>query len=336
MPKVSVIIPVYNVEEYLRECLDSVVNQTLKDIEIICINDGSTDSSLEILKEYAQKDNRFVILEQENQGAGAARNKGLEVAQGEYLYFLDSDDYIIKECLEELYIKITETNSSICICKQFLKNNENEISIDDESLKIDWLKNKLTFTALNFKKNIFQIASIGIYTKLYEKDFIKKSNIKFQNIKTVNDVYFNYVAILSSKKITYINKPLIIYRLRTSNNLTSKRGKSFKNVILAYEEIYKFMLVKNIFKDFKTSFYKRFSQACWAEVCLSNGKIDFSLLNNQKSEFWKFYKKYSKPYKLKNIQYIFSLHNSIDKQYHVITILGLKFYIRRRQYNEII
>ena len=94
MPKVSVIIPVYNVEKYLRECLDSVVNQTLKDIQIILIDDGSTDSSLGICKEYAQKDNRIKIIEQKNQGAGAARNRGMSEAKGDYLYFLDSDDFL--------------------------------------------------------------------------------------------------------------------------------------------------------------------------------------------------------------------------------------------------
>jgi glycosyltransferase involved in cell wall biosynthesis len=99
MPKVSVIIPVYNVEAYLRQCLDSVVNQTLKDIEMICVDDGSTDSSAEILKEYAKKDERIRVLTQSNSGAGAARNAGLVSAKGKWLYFLDGDDFIDEHCL---------------------------------------------------------------------------------------------------------------------------------------------------------------------------------------------------------------------------------------------
>ena len=95
MPKISVIIPVYNVEKYLRECLDSLLNQTFKDIEIICVNDGSTDGSLNILNEYASKDSRFIIINQNNQGLSAARNNGLNVAKGDYVAFLDSDDYIL-------------------------------------------------------------------------------------------------------------------------------------------------------------------------------------------------------------------------------------------------
>ena len=94
MCEISVIIPVYNVESYLRQCLDSVVNQTFEDIEIICVDDGSTDGSLDILNKYASSDNRFKIISQPNQGLGTARNNGLKLACGNYIYFLDSDDYI--------------------------------------------------------------------------------------------------------------------------------------------------------------------------------------------------------------------------------------------------
>ena len=116
-PKVSVIIPVYNTEKYLRECLDSVINQTLKEIEIICVDDGSTDSSLEILKEYANKDNRFTIITQQNLHAGVARNAGLAVAKGEYVSFLDSDDWFELKILEETTKILKETDSELCCCK---------------------------------------------------------------------------------------------------------------------------------------------------------------------------------------------------------------------------
>ena len=100
--KVSVILPVYNVEKYLKECLDSILNQTLQEIEVICVDDGSTDRSLEILREYEKKDKRVIVLTQENKGAGAARNKGLAIAKGEYLSFLDSDDFLLPECWKKL------------------------------------------------------------------------------------------------------------------------------------------------------------------------------------------------------------------------------------------
>ena len=116
-PKVSVIIPVYNVEEYLRECLDSIVKQTLREIEIICVDDGSTDNSLEILKEYAKKDNRITVITQKNLHAGVARNAGLAVAKGEYLSFLDSDDFFL------FFIKNKFFNHSLTECQIFLVRN---------------------------------------------------------------------------------------------------------------------------------------------------------------------------------------------------------------------
>ncbi len=123
IPKVSIIIPVYNVEKYLKECLNSVVNQTLKEIEIICVDDGSTDNSLSILEEYAKKDNRINLLKQENSGAGAARNKGLDSARGEYIYFLDSDDFLELNAIEILYNQIAKNQADICFFK-FYKYNQ--------------------------------------------------------------------------------------------------------------------------------------------------------------------------------------------------------------------
>lgn len=129
MVKVSVIIPVYNVEPYLKQCMDSVVGQTLKDIEIICVDDGSTDNSLDILREYAAEDSRIQIIEQKNAGAGAARNNGMRYATGKYLSFLDSDDFLNRECLKRHMIwqkrtrrilwhinqiSITQTKISLC------------------------------------------------------------------------------------------------------------------------------------------------------------------------------------------------------------------------------
>ena len=113
--EISVIVPVYNSEKYLKQCLDSIVGQTFKDIEIICVNDGSTDSSSQILAEYASKDDRFVIINQENGGAGKARNTGLDASRGKYLSFLDSDDFFESTMLEKAYKKIEQDNSDFVV-----------------------------------------------------------------------------------------------------------------------------------------------------------------------------------------------------------------------------
>nr|MCR4662874.1 glycosyltransferase [Endomicrobiaceae bacterium] len=109
MPKVSVIVPVYNVEQYLRQCLDSIINQTFKDFECICVNDGSTDNSLTILQEYSKKDNRIKIINQKNSGSSVSRNNGIKQALGQYVSFVDADDWITDNYLEILYNKIIET-----------------------------------------------------------------------------------------------------------------------------------------------------------------------------------------------------------------------------------
>ena len=113
MVEISVIVPVYNVSEYLAQCMDSIINQTFEDIEIICVNDGSTDDSLKILEEYSEKDERISIISQENQGQGVARNVGMNAARGNYIFFMDSDDFIKLNALELLHENAVSNNSDV-------------------------------------------------------------------------------------------------------------------------------------------------------------------------------------------------------------------------------
>ena len=155
MPKVSVIIPVYNVEKYLRECLNSVINQTLKDIEIILVDDGSTDSSLSICQEYAKKDDRIIVLTQQNQGAAVARNNGIKIAKGEYLSILDSDDYFDLSMLEKLYNKAVKDDLDITICRaQALNDLDKKISDMQYSVKEKYLPNKEIFNYKDVCKDL--------------------------------------------------------------------------------------------------------------------------------------------------------------------------------------
>ena len=133
---ISIIIPVYNVSKYLRACLDSVINQTYKDLEIICINDGSTDDSLEILKEYANKDNRIIIIDKKNAGVSAARNDGIDRAGGEYLFCIDSDDYIDNDYLET-YVRAIEKEDYDIVVGGFRRPNENGKIVKQLKLKND-------------------------------------------------------------------------------------------------------------------------------------------------------------------------------------------------------
>ena len=270
MAKISVIIPVYNAEKYLRECLDSIVNQTLKSIEVICINDGSTDNSLNILNEYAQKDERIRIINQDHQGAGAARNNGLEAAKGEYLYFMDSDDYADIQMLEKLYNKINNMNADICVCKNIYRNmNSSHPKLKPQLFKSFYLikiiktiyyKNKI-FNRKNSARTLFQLCNIPTYTKLYRKDFIKQNGIKFQEIKSCNDVFFNFYSLALAESVVLINESLLIHRCG-HDSITKTRAKSVDCILLAFEELEKRLKEAGLFENLKETFYKR-AKSCF-------------------------------------------------------------------------
>ena len=195
MPKVSVIIPVYNVEKYLRECLDSVVNQTLKDIEIICVNDYSTDNSPKILEEYASHDNRIKIINNEkNIHAGQSRNKGLSLSSGEYVFFMDSDDYLELNALETV-VRILDmnTDAAFCIfCKVLHDQSTNETTKIKTFSKKLINSGKISKICINTKINDILRCEVPAWTKVYRRNFLTENNIMFDDLKCANDRYFYF------------------------------------------------------------------------------------------------------------------------------------------------
>ena len=214
-PFVSIIIPIYNNEKYLKQCIDSLINQTLSNIEIICVNDGSTDSSLSIVENYAQQDKRIVIINQNNQGQSLARNKGMEVAQGEYIGFLDSDDWADTQMFEKLYKHAKQYHSDITMCSITTFDEYTEkYSTTDPYMTLDLFpksfenrlfSNKETF---NF---IFRIC-VTPWNKIYKTDFLRKNNIKFVEKLNYEDNVFSLETMLNTDKISIIKEPLVFYR----------------------------------------------------------------------------------------------------------------------------
>ena len=259
IPKISVIIPVYNSEFYLADCLETVINQTLKEIEIICVDDGSIDNSLDILKKYSKEDRRITILKQDNLHSGVARNAGLSVAKGQYLSFLDSDDLFELTMLEEMYSKIIQQQGDIIICQCKSINLDNE-KIDENkfnySLRIDLIPNKDAFSVFDIPNNIFQISQGWVWDKLFKTDFIITNNIKFQNITNTNDVQFTFTALCLAKIITTIEKRFVIKRHKHKISLTVNRKDDPACFLLAFEKI-KYNLEKaGLFKFVKQSFWR--------------------------------------------------------------------------------
>jgi len=233
VPKVSIIIPVYNVEEYLAECLDSVIRQTEKDIEIICIEDCSTDSSLKILQEYAKKDNRIVVIQnEENSGQSVARNKGLVASKGEYILFVDSDDFIEPNLLEETLKYANDVDMVFFDLKKYdIKQNytKNDISLlpTGEFSANEYYLNALLGNYLDF----------GPCTKLYKRGFLVENNIRFPEDIIYEDVLFNFFCMISSTKVYSIGHSFYIYRIRPNSTMTSKLEE--KNIKDHFFSLYK-------------------------------------------------------------------------------------------------
>ena len=212
--KVSVVVPVYNVEQYFGACLDSLINQTLQDIEIVCINDCSTDNSLSILKEYAQKDNRIKIINQEvNQGQGVGRNIAIEAATGEYIMFCDPDDWFELCACEDAYRQIKNNNNDIVFFNVYnYSENKDYGKIDSRRLSRFWgYTNEKNLRLKDIEKPF--IVTGEIWYKIYKTSFLKENNIKFSNGKFGEDGQFTIGALLKADTVSVLNKVLYNYRV---------------------------------------------------------------------------------------------------------------------------
>lgn len=222
MYDVSVIVPVYNVENYLEECLDSICNQTLSNIEIICVNDGSTDNSLNILNDYAKKDDRIRIISQPNQGLAASRNNGLKEASGKYIYFIDSDDYIDLTCLEKLVGNALSNDSDVVLFKfQMVDDFKNlhkrgvAFKIDDIFGEIDY--DNFTFTYRDVKKHVMNSA-FSACLKLYRREFF--DSYEFPVGLSFEDVPV-HVEVMLNAKMSFVPEFLYNYRSNPTSILNS-------------------------------------------------------------------------------------------------------------------
>ena len=339
MAKVSVIIPVYNVEKYLRECLESVVNQTLKDIEIICVNDGSTDSSALILDEYARNDNRIKVYTQENQGQGAARNMALELAQGDYIAFVDSDDWLEVSALEELYKFITEKRAEAVVfdfveCSEQTgkKKFENFARKIKKHYHYDLLK-KGCFSWQNLKRHCLLNLTDAAWHKIYSREFLIKNGIKFGTCRFNEDDIFSHKVFFCASKIYYLARYLYNYRARMNssvNMLSNERFKIFETVAQTAQ----FLKEKGLELGVEFSEYKVRELA---NACLripENKTADFINKAEEsltKSEF----KSFEHAIKSDNtlLENIFSIRNikKNGKIAKILTILGLRIKLKDKE-----
>ena len=217
MPAISIIIPVYNVEPYLRECLDSVVNQTFRDLEIICVNDGSTDGSPAILEEYAARDSRIQIVTKENGGLNTARNAGLERVTGEYFAILDSDDWVDVTLYEKAFARAKESDADMTQFYFTLVDfpKDKEFVIPNRSDEIEDQTEKIQVVGYNWSV---------CWCYLWKTAFVKKNNLCFHNdLKSNDEITFTYKAALLANKIAVIPERLHYYRFRATSLTGNKK-----------------------------------------------------------------------------------------------------------------
>lgn len=259
---VSIIVPVFNVENYLDECLDSILNQTYKDIEIIAINDGSTDNSLHILNTYKDKFSSMKILNQENKGQAQARNAGLEYATGDFILFIDSDDLLDKFMIEKLVNRMNESNADIVMCSYYEYYEEKNRKLIERNYKIDDKKALTSNEVVDMILN-YQIEG-QLWNKLFRRDQLKDNNFYLENCRYIEDIYPVFRMIVNSNRIAFVNEPLYFYRQRNTSTMKSKSKKLFEdyhyamNLIIEYIDKEKIDVNKNSLKVFKATVLSRF------------------------------------------------------------------------------
>jgi glycosyltransferase involved in cell wall biosynthesis len=240
MPRVTVIIPAYNAGPYLADCLDSLLGQTLADIEVICVDDGSTDDSLATMKSYAQADSRVKVLHQENAGAGAARNAGLAVAEGEYLSFVDADDFFEPTMLEDVYGRCTTDDADVCLFKARYFETDSGRSIPADGLvRVELLPPSMPFSRDDMPDDILAFASPAPWNKLFKRAFVEDEGLRFQEIKRANDLLFTKLATAKARRITFVDKYLVNYRTGTESSLQATNHETpleFYDALLALRD----------------------------------------------------------------------------------------------------
>ena len=259
-PDISVILPVYNVERYLEQCLTSLTQQTLKNIEIICVDDGSTDKSLELLKKLAERDKRIHIIEQTNRGAGVARNTGLKNARGKYLSFLDADDFFELNMLEVLFTKARNDDLDIAICDINLYDNETKLfSKPSWILKQNEIPNKNVFNYKDVANSIFSFSHTAAWNKLFKHSFVEKEHLEFQDLSNSNDFYFVCAALVSANKIGVCNQRLLNYRTNNKASLSNVFARKLnpENGYTAIKKLSEKLRQMNIYEEVEQSLIDR-------------------------------------------------------------------------------
>jgi len=255
---VSVILPIYNCELYLNQCLESIVKQSLKNIEIICVDDGSTDDSVRIIKSFQSLDNRIHLIRQHNLYAGVARNNGLKYAHGKYIIFLDSDDFFELSMLNTLFNIAEKRNVDIVHCGYWEYDNKTHKEVPRQFFRPRGVK-----SPNELGKDVFNLTEPVPWNKLIKRDLIINTGLEFQEVKNGNDEFFNRAITISSSNMFFLKRRFVHYRV---NNISSLQG-SLKKTLNEIETCFRicsglkeYMMSSGLMTDSFKEAYKAYAQ----------------------------------------------------------------------------
>lgn len=282
MPKLSIIVPIYNVEEYLENCINSILNQTFKDFELILVNDGSPDNSLEICYIYKEKDNRIKVIDKENGGVSSARNAGIDIALGDYIAFVDPDDDIEYNMYEELIKTIEQHNVDMVICSlKYINLINGTISLQKVWKELNTVINRDIIEKEIFKDILSFKDEYGIYApvnKLYNKKIFDKFKIKFdENRYHGEDARLNLCLLNEVNNICFIDKPFYNYYIRKRESLTQVVREDFYSHILDNKNFHEYLCRKYNYREFEYKGVKHYLNNCISymiSISKSNFKIN--------------------------------------------------------------
>lgn len=251
MAKVSILVPIYNVEKYLRECLESLISQTLEDVEILCINDGSTDSSVQIIEEYAKKDGRIKVINKENSGYGASMNWGLREATGEYVGIVESDDFVEKNMFEDLYNIARKNQADIVKSDYYYYTTANNQS--RKAGKISKYRINKVINAKKYKKLLKMQPTI--WNAIYRREFLKENEIKFLETPgaSYQDTSFAFKTLSSAERIVLTDKAYLYYRQDNINSSVHSKEKVYQ-ICSEYDELTAFLAKRPKIKAYANSY----------------------------------------------------------------------------------
>lgn len=284
-PKVSIIVPVYNVERYLERCLDSLVEQSLSDIEIIAVNDGSTDSSNKILEEYGHKDKRIKVIHKTNAGVSSARNIGIKLAEGEFIGFVDPDDWVDKEMYDVLYTTAKKENADIVMCtyirefeshsKEKKFNFPQKISFYDDEVKTNIMRRLIGPINEEISNPELLDAWGTVWSKLYRADVIKRNKLLFSDLREIGtneDSLFNIEALFHTKSFIFLNTPYYHYWRENSSAVTALyKPNLLKQWFNLYNKIGRLIEKNKLSKEFQVALNNR--------ICLSTLGFGFNTIS---------------------------------------------------------